>query len=133
MAIPKRGFCGGAMLASAVLLAACSTTTRPRNLTLGANPAASCAALVAPVAPAAIGLPSGAATIDSATLVPAAELAVAERAGTPAARITPPTPAHCRVLGRIAPLDAAAPPILFQVNLPLAWNGRSVQYGGGGF
>ncbi|WP_281077673.1 tannase/feruloyl esterase family alpha/beta hydrolase [Variovorax paradoxus] len=47
--------------------------------------------------------------------------------------ITPATPAHCRLLGRIAPLDAAAPPIGFQVNLPLAWNGRSLQYGGGGF
>ena len=108
MAIPRTVFYGGAMLASAVLLAACSTTTAPQNLTLGANPVASCAALVAPVAPAAIGLPSGAATIDSATLVPASPLAVAERAGTPASRITPPTPSHCKVLGRIAPLDAAA-------------------------
>ena len=53
MAIPKTVFCGGAVLASAVLLAACSTTTGPQNLTLGANPAASCAALIAPVAPAA--------------------------------------------------------------------------------
>lgn len=133
MAIPKTVFCGGAMLASAVWLAGCGTTAGPQNLTLGGNPATSCAALVAPVAPAVIGLPSGAATIDSATLVPAAALAVAERGGSPAARITPATPAHCKVLGRIAPLDAAAPPILFQVNLPLAWNGRSVQYGGGGF
>jgi feruloyl esterase len=121
------------MLAAAALLSACSTTG-PKSLGLGADPAAACAALGAvPVAPAAIGLPSGAATIDSATLVPAAALAVAERGGSPAARITPATPAHCRLLGRIAPLDAAAPPILFQVNLPLAWNGRSVQYGGGGF
>ncbi|BEP34861.1 hypothetical protein GmRootV59_18340 [Variovorax sp. V59] len=133
MAIPTTVFNGGAMLAAAALLSACSTTG-PKSLGLGADPAAACAALGAvPVAPAAIGLPSGAATIDSATLVPAAALAVAERGGSPAARITPATPAHCRLLGRIAPLDAAAPPILFQVNLPLAWNGRSVQYGGGGF
>jgi hypothetical protein len=133
MAIPKTVFCGGAMLAAAALLAACGTTTGPKSLALGGDPAASCAALVAPVASSAIGLPSGAATIDSATLVAASALTVAERGPSPASRITPVTPAYCKVLGRIAPLDASAPPILFQVNLPLAWNGRSVQYGGGGF
>jgi hypothetical protein len=37
------------------------------------------------------------------------------------------------VLGHIEPGDPEAPPIRFQVNLPLRWNGRSVQYGGGGF
>jgi tannase/feruloyl esterase len=46
---------------------------------------------------------------------------------------TAPLPAHCRVLGRIAPVDPAAPPILFQLNLPENWNGKAVQYGGGGF
>ena len=61
MATPNKVFCGGAMLASAVLLAACGTTTGPQSLSLGGDPAVSCAALVAPVAPAAIGLPSGAA------------------------------------------------------------------------
>ena len=58
---------------------------------------------------------------------------MAERAATPAATINPGLPQHCRVLGRIAPVDPAAPPILFQVNLPAQWNGRSLQYGGGGF
>jgi hypothetical protein len=37
------------------------------------------------------------------------------------------------VLGEIAPLDLAAPPIRFEVNLPEQWNGKAVQYGGGGF
>jgi feruloyl esterase len=37
------------------------------------------------------------------------------------------------VLGEIASLDPAAPPIQFQVNLPEQWNGRAVQYGGAGF
>ncbi|MET3182694.1 UNVERIFIED_ORG: feruloyl esterase [Variovorax guangxiensis] len=134
MATPKTVFSGGAMLATAaLLLAACGTTTGPKSLSLGGNPATACAALVAPVAASAIGLPSGAATIDSATLVPASALAVAERGPSPAARITPAMPSYCKVLGRIAPVDVSAPPILFQVNLPLAWNGRSVQYGGGGF
>lgn len=98
-----------------------------------ADPQAACAALASPIAAAKIGLPSGGASIDSATLVAAAPLAVAERGPTPASLITPATPQYCKVLGRIAPVDAKAPPILFQVNLPTQWNGRSVQYGGGGF
>ena len=54
-------------------------------------------------------------------------------APTPAARITPANPEFCKVIGRIEPTDPKAPPIRFQVNLPLEWNGRSLQYGGGGF
>jgi len=42
-------------------------------------------------------------------------------------------PTYCRLLGGIAPLDARAPVIKFQVNLPLNWNGKTLQYGGGGF
>ena len=90
---------------------------------LGPDPAAKCAGIKAD-APV---------SIDSATIVPAVPFAVAERGPTPTARITPATPEFCRVLGRIAPVDPKAPPIRFQVNLPLAWNGRTVQYGGGGF
>jgi len=123
-----------AVLASSVLVGAGCTTPGPTALRLGADPAAACTALAAAtVLPGAIGVPSGAATIESATMVPEVALAVAERGPTPAARITPPTPAFCRVLGQIAPLDPKAPPIRFQVNLPQQWNGRTVQYGGGGF
>lgn len=120
--------------ATAALLTACGTMGPASGpVSLGADPAAACAKLTAGIPANAIGLPSGAATIDSATFTPAAPLAVAERGPTPAARITPAVPAYCKVLGRIAPVDPAAPPILFQVNLPAQWNGRSVQYGGGGF
>ena len=123
-----------AAAAAALLLAGCaSTPTSPLAIALGTDPATACAALTAPVPATAIGLRSGAASIDSATWMAATTLAVAERGPTPAARISPATPAFCRVLGRIAPVDPAAPPILFQVNLPASWNGRSVQYGGGGF
>jgi hypothetical protein len=71
--------------------------------------------------------------IDSATLQMRSQLAVSERAPTPAARIAPANAAFCKVLGHIEPTDPKAPPIKFEVNLPVEWNGRSVQYGGGGF
>ncbi len=71
--------------------------------------------------------------IDSATLQAPSQLIVAERGPTPSARITPANPAFCKVLGHIDPTDPKAPPIRFQVNLPVEWNGRSLQYGGGGF
>jgi feruloyl esterase len=92
---------------------------------LGADPASACAAL------SSAGV--GALSIDAATLVETKPLAVAEKGPTPASRISPATPAFCRLLGHLAPNDPKAPPIRVEVNLPLAWNGRSVQYGGGGF
>jgi hypothetical protein len=76
---------------------------------------------------------SDAVRIDSATLQAPSQLIVFERGPTPAARIAPANPAFCRVLGHIEPTDPKAPPINFEVNLPVEWNGRSVQYGGGGF
>ena len=75
-------------------------------------------------------MPSGS---NSAAIVAPTPLAVAERGPTPAARVTPANPEFCKVLGQIAPSDPNAPPIKFQVNLPIEWNGRSLQYGGGGF
>lgn len=71
--------------------------------------------------------------IDSAVLQSPSQLAVAERGPTPSGRITPANPGFCKVLGHIEPVDPKAPPVKFQVNLPVEWNGRSVQYGGGGF
>ncbi|MDO4178062.1 MAG: tannase/feruloyl esterase family alpha/beta hydrolase [Phascolarctobacterium sp.] len=38
-----------------------------------------------------------------------------------------------KVLGKILPVDKNAPVINFEVNLPLGWNGKLVQFGGGGF
>jgi len=137
---------GGSRLAllaalTALAVAGCATgggtpaaVASPQSpVSLGADAAQACAALVFTVPAGSIGLPSGAAQVDSATLVPAAPLAVAERGPTPASRVTPPTPAFCKLLGHISPLDAKAPDIRFQINLPLRWNGRTVQYGGGGF
>jgi hypothetical protein len=76
---------------------------------------------------------AGTTRIDAAALVEPKPLSVAESGPTPAGRINPATPQFCRVLGHIEPSDPKAPPIRFELNLPLQWNGRSVQYGGGGF
>jgi Tannase and feruloyl esterase len=89
------------------------------------DPAATCSGLVGPA--------DNAVKIDSAAIVAPSPLAVAEKGPTPAARVTPANPEFCKVLGQIAPSDLNAPPIKFQVNLPVEWNGRSLQYGGGGF
>ncbi|WP_456670829.1 tannase/feruloyl esterase family alpha/beta hydrolase [Bradyrhizobium sp. USDA 3240] len=89
------------------------------------DPAATCSGLAGPA--------DGAVKIDSATLQAPSPLSAAEKAPTPAARIIPANPAFCKVLGQITPTDPAAPPIKFEVNLPVEWDGRSLQYGGGGF
>jgi feruloyl esterase len=82
------------------------------------DPTATCAGLAGPLRDAV--------RIDSAS-------SVSERAPTPAARISPANPEFCKVLGHIEPDDAKAPVIKFEVNLPVEWNGRSLQYGGGRF
>src|SRR5436309_4656945 len=92
---------------------------------MSGDPAATCGDLIRPT--------DNAVRIDSASIVAPTPLAVAERGPTPAARVTPANPEFCKVLGQIAPSDPNAPPIKFQVNLPVEWNGRSLQYGGGGF
>lgn len=73
------------------------------------------------ISPSEIALPSGGAAITSAeiTAVPADPASVATRN-------------YCKVLGAIAPVDPDAPPVNFEVNLPVDWNGKAVQYGGGG-
>jgi len=69
-----------------------------------------------------IGLASGGAAISSAQI-----------ATVPADPTTPgATREYCKVLGAVAPLDPNAPPVNFEVNLPMQWNGKAVQYGGGG-
>ena len=116
-----------------VAIVVSSTGYSAHAIPLGANPEQTCGALTGQVPAEAIAVESGPAIIDSAAIVPAASFAVADRAPNPAARITPVTPSFCKVLGHIEPITPAAPKITFQINLPLDWNGRSVQYGGGGF
>jgi pimeloyl-ACP methyl ester carboxylesterase len=107
-------------LAAGLVLAGCALTqSAPRPSAEALRTA--CPLLASQSIPASrIGLPSGVAQVSSASLV----------AATPA---TPATPDYCKVLGSIAPIDPAAQRIQFQVNLPLAWNGKALQYGGGGY
>ncbi len=58
---------------------------------------------------------------------------------TTGARVRSAKPAHegnvefCKVLGEVNSVDPQAQPIRFEVNLPTNWNGKAVQFGGGGF
>jgi feruloyl esterase len=80
------------------------------------------------VAPSTIALPTKGARIVSAKLIGAAP-----QTKDAAGRVTLARPEYCEVKGEIAPADAAAPPIRFQVNLPTDWNGKAVHMGGGGY
>lgn len=74
------------------------------------------------IAASEIGLSSTGATISSASL-----------ATIPADPAMPGTTReYCKVVGAIHPVDPNAPEINFQVNLPVEWNRKAVQYGGGG-
>lgn len=93
-----------------------------------------CEALAASrIAAATIGLPTKGADIKSAHLVAATP--EAKTAPTPfnPSGVTLARPEYCEVKGEIISVDAAAPPIRFQVNLPTDWNGKALQQGGGGF
>ncbi|MGY4424888.1 hypothetical protein ACVWY2_007337 [Bradyrhizobium sp. JR6.1] len=112
-----------AFAASLVTLMSCASAASATGMT--GDPAATCSGLA--------GSADGAVGIDTATLQTPTPLSVADKAPTPAARIIPANPAFCKVLAHIDPADPTAPPIKFEVNLPVEWNGSSLQYGGGGF
>lgn len=39
----------------------------------------------------------------------------------------------CKVMGALDPVDPESYPIMWQANLPSQWNGKAMQYGGGGY
>ena len=69
------------------------------------------------IAPGQIGLATKGAVVSQATLVAATSADVE----------------YCRVDGTIVSVDPAASPILFEIRLPTAWNGKLMQLGGGGW
>ncbi len=87
----------------------------------------------------AAGLAHGAQAQDCARVANLRIAADAITLPTGGAEVTAVTPvqdangAYCRVMGAIRPVDPAAPSILFQANLPANWNGKALQFGGGGY
>lgn len=72
------------------------------------------------ISASAIGLPTGGAVVQKAQSV-AASASDNENGD------------FCKVLGVVKPQNPASPNLRFEVNLPLAWNGRALQMGGGGY
>jgi pimeloyl-ACP methyl ester carboxylesterase len=109
-------------LASALIAGAAAAQERNRLPTLaGLASADACARLDGLTLPSdAIGLPTSGAAILSTELVSAG--ATDNDGGE-----------YCKVLGAIHPVSYTAPDIRFEVNLPTDWNGKSLQFGGGGF
>jgi len=108
----------GLLVGSVAAIALGSAASAP------AHAAVACADLASlKIAVSDIGLPTSGATITSAQV----QTVPADPAAPSGA-----TREYCKVLGAIAPVDPNAPPIKFQVNLPVQWNGKAVQYGGGG-
>ena len=76
-----------------------------------------CKAMSGRAIPASVSkLPTSGGTVTSADFIPAAGAANA----------------YCKVVGQLNPVDPLSWPILFEINLPEGWNGKAVQYGGGG-
>lgn len=112
-----------AVLAALGLAACGGSDNNDNNTNLPPTQAAmTCAQLAGMTIPASsIGLATTGATVTSATVVPAA--------GSGASAVGE----YCRVLGDINPVDASAPKIKFQVNLPENWNRKAMMFGGGGY
>lgn len=118
---------GVAGLIGLVALSACSSLPSV-PATTAALPLLRCENLVGmTVAAAEIGLPSGRATVSSAVR----NAALAPFPDIDGEHLLQ-TAERCLVLGAIAPVDPAAQPINFAINLPMRWNGRALQSGGGG-
>jgi hypothetical protein len=108
---------------AALGLSACGGGGNRHDSSLTPTQAAmSCAQLAGMTIPASgIGLATTGAAVTSATVVAAA--------GSGASAVGE----YCRVLGDINPVDATAPKIKFQVNLPENWNRKAMMFGGGGY
>lgn len=80
-----------------------------------------CTDLAGVLLPAAsIGLPTDGALVQTATMIPA--IATGNLDGD-----------YCRLTGVIRAQTAGTPNIRFELNLPSRWNGRALQFGGGGY
>ena len=86
-----------------------------------ALPAAACSSLLNLSIPAsAIGLPTGGAVVQTAVAVAASEQGNVNGD-------------FCKVVGIVKPHNPSSPNLEFEVNLPMSWNRRVLQMGGGGY
>ncbi len=123
----RRLLAGLAFVASASACGGSGDAFVDRSQLVQLSPKSACASLTGLNIPASdIGLPTGGATISSATVV----AAVGTTTTTTSVRHA--TPEYCKVLGDILPVDRSAPNIRFQLNVPTLWNQKSIQVGGGG-
>jgi hypothetical protein len=107
-----------ALLGAALLLAPIGAMALSKE---AAPLAAQCAPLAGTLlAPQLIALPTRGAHIDSATMIPAT--ASGNQSGE-----------FCRITGSIKAVEPSTPDIHFDLNLPVRWNGRALQLGGGGY
>ena len=84
-------------------------------------PASACSSLQGLSIPAsAIGLPTSGALVQTAVMVAAS---AADN----------PNGEFCKVTGIVKPKNPASPNLQFEVNLPVTWNRRALQMGGGGY
>jgi len=72
------------------------------------------------IAASAIGLPTSGALVQTAVTVAASDEGNSNGD-------------FCKVVGIVKPKNPASPNLEFEVNLPLNWNGRALQMGGGGY
>jgi feruloyl esterase len=103
------------------LATAFATPGRAANNTPVRLAASACAGLQGfQVSAPAIGLPSSGAVVQTAVAVGASDA-------------NNPNGDFCKVIGIVTPQHAGSPNLEFEVNLPLAWNRRVLQMGGGGY
>lgn len=105
---------------------------------IGKQPGRSALAFVAALAAAALPCAAFAATCDqlNGTTIPKSAIGLP----TSGASVATTTVAasgtigeYCKATVRIHPVDASAPDIVAQVNLPTAWNTKALMFGGGGY
>src|SRR5258708_25214483 len=110
------GACGVSLVVAT--LAGCGGSSSNNDSAPPTPPVSSAAACTAlgrtKIAATSIGAPSNGATVASATLI-----AASSTAGE-----------YCQASGTIAPVDATAPNINFEVNLPTVWHTKSLEHCG---
>lgn len=114
-----------ALLAGAACPALANMTSRP--LPDAEKRCSGLAGMV--IAPSRLGEPSSGAVVISAKFRDAGEIHLPGPDAGPAYAV----PDYCEVRIDIRPVDPKAPLIHSQINLPAAWNGKKLQFGGSGY